>query len=92
MENRSSLMALTLLPLMMGGLDILNIPPIGGGSSSSVSKIWDGAHPAKGYEAIKKGNGYILIAKEKVNRNSECPCGSGKKYKKCCLLTKGVER
>ncbi|HHQ4448872.1 TPA: SEC-C metal-binding domain-containing protein [Aeromonas hydrophila] len=20
-----------------------------------------------------------------VGRNSECPCGSGKKYKKCCL-------
>ncbi|EMF0406572.1 SEC-C domain-containing protein [Enterococcus durans] len=22
---------------------------------------------------------------EKVGRNSPCPCGSGKKYKKCCL-------
>jgi SEC-C motif domain protein len=22
----------------------------------------------------------------KVGRNDECPCGSGKKYKKCCLL------
>jgi len=22
----------------------------------------------------------------KVERNSQCPCGSGKKYKKCCLL------
>ncbi|RPJ78912.1 MAG: hypothetical protein EHJ94_08795, partial [Deltaproteobacteria bacterium] len=21
---------------------------------------------------------------EKVGRNSPCPCGSGKKYKKCC--------
>ena len=25
-----------------------------------------------------------LVAKPKVNRNSPCPCGSGKKYKKCC--------
>ena len=24
----------------------------------------------------------------KVGRNSPCPCGSGKKYKKCCLLNK----
>ena len=24
----------------------------------------------------------------KVGRNEPCPCGSGKKYKKCCLLTK----
>ena len=25
-----------------------------------------------------------LVAKPKVNRNSPCPCGSGKKHKKCC--------
>lgn len=25
------------------------------------------------------------MAKNKVGRNSPCPCGSGKKYKKCCL-------
>ena len=24
------------------------------------------------------------IAKEKAGRNDPCPCGSGKKYKKCC--------
>jgi hypothetical protein len=24
---------------------------------------------------------------KKIGRNSPCPCGSGKKYKKCCLLT-----
>ncbi len=24
--------------------------------------------------------------KEKIGRNDPCPCGSGKKYKKCCLL------
>jgi preprotein translocase subunit SecA len=24
----------------------------------------------------------------KVSRNQSCPCGSGKKYKKCCLLKK----
>lgn len=21
----------------------------------------------------------------KINRNSPCPCGSGRKYKKCCI-------
>jgi DNA-directed RNA polymerase subunit RPC12/RpoP len=25
--------------------------------------------------------------KEKISRNEPCPCGSGKKYKKCCLGT-----
>ncbi|MBC7238419.1 MAG: SEC-C domain-containing protein, partial [Chloroflexi bacterium] len=24
--------------------------------------------------------------KKKVGRNDPCPCGSGKKYKKCCML------
>jgi len=25
-----------------------------------------------------------IIAEKKVGRNDPCPCGSGKKYKKCC--------
>ena len=25
-----------------------------------------------------------IIAGEKVGRNDPCPCGSGKKYKRCC--------
>ena len=25
------------------------------------------------------------IKKKKVGRNDPCPCGSGKKFKKCCL-------
>ena len=27
----------------------------------------------------------------KVHRNDTCPCGSGKKYKRCCGITKGQE-
>lgn len=30
------------------------------------------------------------IKKEKVGRNDPCPCGSGKKYKKCCLGKDGM--
>ena len=26
-----------------------------------------------------------VVKGEKVGRNDPCPCGSGKKYKKCCL-------
>ncbi|OGR16811.1 MAG: hypothetical protein A2X81_19930 [Desulfobacterales bacterium GWB2_56_26] len=29
--------------------------------------------------------GECRIKKEKVERNQPCPCGSGKKFKKCCL-------
>ncbi|MBP9521733.1 MAG: SEC-C domain-containing protein [Enterococcus sp.] len=26
----------------------------------------------------------------KIGRNDPCPCGSGKKYKKCCLGKDGI--
>ena len=32
--------------------------------------------------AVKKP---VKRRQEKVNRNDLCPCGSGKKYKKCCM-------
>jgi uncharacterized protein YecA (UPF0149 family) len=28
------------------------------------------------------------ISDPKVERNDPCPCGSGKKFKKCCMATK----
>jgi hypothetical protein len=34
-----------------------------------------------GYKFAGKGG---LVRTEKVGRNDPCPCGSGKKYKKCC--------
>ena len=27
----------------------------------------------------------LVAGARKVGRNSPCPCGSGKKYKQCCL-------
>ena len=27
-----------------------------------------------------------IVSQKKVGRNDPCPCGSGKKYKKCCLM------
>jgi uncharacterized protein YecA (UPF0149 family) len=27
----------------------------------------------------------VLESKIKIGRNEKCPCGSGKKYKKCCI-------
>lgn len=35
-----------------------------------------------------KGDIQVVRAKDKVGRNEDCPCGSGKKYKKCCMLEK----
>ena len=31
-----------------------------------------------------------VVVGAKVGRNDPCPCGSGKKYKKCCLGKDGV--
>jgi len=28
------------------------------------------------------------LSRGKVRRNEPCPCGSGKKFKKCCILKK----
>ena len=36
-------------------------------------------------ETISKPPSQDLIKREKVGRNDPCPCGSGKKYKRCCL-------
>ena len=34
--------------------------------------------------ALSLGPRTLPIASEKIGRNDPCPCGSGKKYKKCC--------
>lgn len=31
------------------------------------------------------GGGTVVRVGPKVGRNDSCPCGSGKKYKKCCI-------
>ncbi|CEQ19305.1 preprotein translocase subunit SecA [Paraclostridium sordellii] len=41
-----------------------------------VDKISSNAEEGQGKKPVKK--------EEEIGRNDECPCGSGKKYKKCC--------
>ena len=36
-------------------------------------------------EFIKESTNQNIINYNKIGRNDPCPCGSGKKYKKCCL-------
>lgn len=38
---------------------------------------------------LRQDSGGQAAPKKKVGRNEPCPCGSGKKYKKCCLLKNG---
>jgi len=43
--------------------------------------------PAGAQHALKEQHGFARqrVSGMKVGRNDPCPCGSGKKYKKCCL-------
>ena len=53
--------------------------------------VWDEILTADQQKAIKKTyNESMTVRKEnKVGRNDPCPCGSGKKFKKCCI-DKGI--
>jgi uncharacterized protein YecA (UPF0149 family) len=48
---------------------------------------WDGLLTVEDRKEIKKqfNKDHIVVNDNKVGRNDPCPCGSGKKYKKCCL-------
>jgi len=44
------------------------------------------AHLSRSIQAVlSEQNSQPEISKAKVGRNEPCPCGSGKKHKKCCL-------
>lgn len=38
-------------------------------------------------QAWKKAHTQKVREHKKIGRNDPCPCGSGKKYKNCCLKT-----
>lgn len=43
------------------------------------------------YKKRKKRIGVVdgeIRTEQKIGRNEKCPCGSGNKYKKCCLKQK----
>jgi preprotein translocase subunit SecA len=58
--------------LVRGGRDAVPRPPV--------------APPAQGREVRAEAPSPMPVRREgqKVGRNDPCPCGSGKKYKKCC--------
>lgn len=48
---------------------------------------WDALLTVEERKAITKeyNTTRIVVKEDKIGRNEPCPCGSGKKYKKCCL-------
>ncbi len=59
-------------------------------SSLDIAAIYSKRHANLGmlYKNFRKEyiNDNLIAHSEKIPRNSPCPCGSGKKYKKCCLF------
>ena len=49
---------------------------------SAWEKIFDEEKRKELYREAKKMN--TIVKEKKIGRNDPCPCGSGKKYKKCC--------
>ena len=49
------------------------------------NEIFSGEEQREYYMEQKKA--HTVIRSEKIGRNEPCPCGSGKKYKKCCAGT-----
>jgi preprotein translocase subunit SecA len=47
---------------------------------------WDGIFSLEKRKEIQKAwrDSKVVVNEVKVGRNDPCPCGSGKKYKKCC--------
>lgn len=39
---------------------------------------------------LKEKKSHTIVKGPKIGRNDPCPCGSGKKYKKCCGARKGI--
>jgi preprotein translocase subunit SecA len=68
-------------------VDPLDPSIIGQPLVDDMASLRGGAPPAGG-NGHGRGNGHgasDLSESKKVGRNDPCPCGSGKKYKKCCL-------
>lgn len=61
----------------------VSAPSSGPSSPSSVPGAAGGV-PTNAEVAQRMGKQRPVTVKNKVGRNDPCPCGSGKKYKKCC--------
>jgi uncharacterized protein len=54
------------------------------GLSASVMEIYRRLAPAREMNASARAASAGSVPYSKIGRNEPCPCGSGKKYKRCC--------
>ena len=92
-----TLFNVTLSPALVAAIaegDGVAIPASGQGSEPAVSGQRPGGRRAavrgavSPMEAVNGGRGRAAVAarggRHKIGRNAKCPCGSGRKYKRCC--------
>ena len=48
-------------------------------------EMFDANHINESLKYAGARPGFAVVRPRKIGRNDPCPCGSGKKYKKCCL-------
>ena len=73
----------------MGGFEADGVTPFGGVIETLASWSYDDDAAFAG-EDLSASDGYVYETPyvnplRGVGRNDLCPCGSGKKYKRCCL-------
>jgi uncharacterized protein YecA (UPF0149 family) len=62
-----------------------------GNGSVRLSKVYTGTRDRDIHEAmdqdlaVLKAHGAENVRRTRIGRNTPCPCGSGRKFKKCCI-------
>ena len=77
-DDERDIVTLVRTALERQGYDVLSAT-----CGDSALELFAECDPDRFDEHVEEGEGPIH-APRKVGRNEPCPCGSGKKYKKCC--------
>jgi preprotein translocase subunit SecA len=80
MDHLKEVVLEQLFKVRIGGVDLSSERAVA--SAPASQPRWRETHGTNG----PASPGEPRLAGAKVGRNDPCPCGSGKKYKKCCLL------
>jgi len=63
---------------------VLSVRPREEVKREAAAKVTGEGFVGSGGDSSLKKKPVVKKAAEKIGRNDPCPCGSGKKYKKCC--------
>ena len=81
MDHLEEVVLEQLFKVRIGSADLAPAPAAA--PAAALQPGWRELHGTSGGAAPSEPR---MLAGAKIGRNDPCPCGSGKKYKKCCLL------